>query len=323
MASDKLESDSRKDFTLLEWNIQGLESEDLEPRMVQFSNTILQYLPDVAMLQEVTYEILLILKRELSDEYLIVDQVMESLAGETSEEERIEFAMKHSYFVAMLVRRKTTMVLATSVRPFSSSHQRRYLLQVTCGFKGNLLSLMTAHLESTRECSRERMEQFEVTCEHMALMPDKNNVIFACDSNLRDWEYKKSCQNSDSAKCEVIDCWMQLGSPDDSRYTWDTTCNDNVFEDGTARLRFERVFMRSVADSKTHLVPKSLELIGKERLPCGMFISDHWGMFLTFSLPDKPPFRPKAGNPESTTATNAKKDGKELDFCLRIEYKPQ
>lgn len=79
----------------------------------------------------------------------------------------------------------------------------------------------------------------------------------------------------------ISDVWEMLGKPEESRYTWDTSINDNNEIPNSIRLRFDRIFIRTAADG-AKLRPESMTLIGLEKLKCDYFISDHWGILCTF-----------------------------------------
>jgi len=277
-----------EDFVLLEWNIQGLEDKHLKERMNKLCDLITRHQPDVVLLQEVNASVLRVINHRIDGQYRVFDQRTEEdneNMGRRGGYGGGLFGRPH-YYLAILVKESNIKGEHTEIRPYSSSKQGRHIMSLRCEFRGVKMWLLTAHLESMKNQTEARREQFEVTCDYMQSEDDSSNVIFACDSNLLDEEYADSCKEYENVRENTIDCWMALGSPDDTRYTWDLTMNDNQVKDGTERLRYERIFMRKPpANSKKHLKPKSLELIGKERLPCGMFVSDHWGMLMTFSNP--------------------------------------
>ena len=75
-----------------------------------------------------------------------------------------------------------------------------------------------------------------------------------------------------------------LGSPQDTRYSWDLQKNDNQIKGGMARLRFERLYTRvEKSTSKNVFKPKDMKFVGCDRLQCGKFPSDHWGILVSFS----------------------------------------
>ncbi|XP_073487262.1 tyrosyl-DNA phosphodiesterase 2 isoform X2 [Aquarana catesbeiana] len=81
----------------------------------------------------------------------------------------------------------------------------------------------------------------------------------------------------------ILDIWEFLGKPEHCRYTWDTKMNNNIKASYTCRMRFDRILYRSAVDG-IQVIPHSLELIGTEKLDCGRFPSDHWGLLCDFDV---------------------------------------
>ena len=75
------------------------------------------------------------------------------------------------------------------------------------------------------------------------------------------------------------------GSPTEAEFTWDMSENDNMVMQGDRepRLRFDRIFLRPAQTGKV-VKPQIFTHIGKQRLGCGRFASDHWGIWLEFSV---------------------------------------
>ena len=89
---------------------------------------------------------------------------------------------------------------------------------------------------------------------------------------------------------DAVDVWEACGRQQDHQYTWDTTVNDNLglgydsevtLQQSPPRFRFDRVYLNPDDGA---LKPKCFKLVGKERLPCGQFPSDHWGLWVEFQL---------------------------------------
>lgn len=83
----------------------------------------------------------------------------------------------------------------------------------------------------------------------------------------------------DSASLKFSDAWLMAGGDKNHQYTWDMSSNDNLdFSDVPYRpkARYDRVFM--LGPTSKHPTVYSFELLGKERLPCEKFISDHYGV---------------------------------------------
>lgn len=83
----------------------------------------------------------------------------------------------------------------------------------------------------------------------------------------------------------IHDVWEQLGEPEDCRYTWDTLINTNKNVDFICRIRFDRLYLRQAAeDGGPQLKPDGMALLGLEKLECGRYISDHWGIRCEFNV---------------------------------------
>ena len=62
-----------------------------------------------------------------------------------------------------------------------------------CQIKGVAFSLMTSHLESTKDFAEERKEQLRRCFEEIKAQPATHNVLFGGDLNLRDKEVLVLC----------------------------------------------------------------------------------------------------------------------------------
>jgi len=81
----------------------------------------------------------------------------------------------------------------------------------------------------------------------------------------------------------ITDIWEFLGKPQHCRYTWDTHSNTNLDAAYKCKMRFDRIYFRPAAEGG-HIVPRSMDLIGLEKLDCGRFPSDHWGLLCNFDV---------------------------------------
>ncbi|MGH0164725.1 UNVERIFIED_CONTAM: hypothetical protein FKN15_076063 [Acipenser sinensis] len=81
----------------------------------------------------------------------------------------------------------------------------------------------------------------------------------------------------------VCDIWEYLGKPEHCRYTWDTKTNHNLQVNYISRMRFDRVFFRA-SKGGGQIIPQNMDLIGLEKLDCGKFPSDHWGIYCDFRV---------------------------------------
>ncbi|XP_034982307.2 tyrosyl-DNA phosphodiesterase 2 [Zootoca vivipara] len=247
-------------FSLITWNIDGLDLKNLQDRARGVCSYLALYSPDVVFLQEVIPPVLCYLqKRAIS--YTIIP-------GNTD-----------GYFTAIMLKKSRVRVLKEEITPFPTTSMMRNLLAVHATISGNDLCLMTSHLESTKGHNEERLSQLKRVLAKMTEAPESTTVIFGGDTNLRDKEVAKLGGLPDN----ILDVWEFLGKPEHCRYTWDTTQNTNLDARYKCRLRFDRLLLRA-ASTDGQIVPKSLDLIGLEKLDCGRFPSDHWGLLCNFDV---------------------------------------
>ena len=196
------------------------------------------------------------------------------------------FDQAPSYYFTILMTRSTTFLVPTcQIVKFANSKQGRNLNVVTGTFQGKNVTVMTSHLESTKPSSLVRMKQLKKVWEEMVSQDPSHTVVFGGDTNLRAIEVVETRGKNQELSDKIDDVWEKLGSPDDTRYTWDCLKNDNQIKDSPIRARYDRLFIRHQdLNDATHFHPVSIELVGTDRLPCGMFPSDHWGLFVRLSV---------------------------------------
>lgn len=68
------------------------------------------------------------------------------------------------------------------------------LFHAQVSVSGNEICLMTSHLESTKNHSKERMKQLQIVLNKMQMESESNTVIFGGDTNLRDSEVNRNKQ---------------------------------------------------------------------------------------------------------------------------------
>ncbi|KAM5158141.1 tyrosyl-DNA phosphodiesterase 2 [Mantella aurantiaca] len=247
-------------FIFVTWNIDGLDLSNVPERARAVCSYLALYSPDVVFLQEVIppyYEYLK--KRAVS--YTIVK-------GNDDE-----------YFTAIMLKKSRAKLVSQEIIPFPTTSMMRNLLMVNVTLCGSNICLMTSHLESTKDHADERMKQLGIVLQKMLEVPSSTTVIFGGDTNLRDKEVDKL----GGLPSPILDVWEFLGKPENCRYTWDTKLNNNLKAPYTCRLRFDRILYRSAVDGD-QIIPQSLELIGTEKLDCGRFPSDHWGLLCDFDV---------------------------------------
>ncbi|XP_076827683.1 tyrosyl-DNA phosphodiesterase 2 isoform X2 [Brachyhypopomus gauderio] len=239
-------------LTLLTWNIDGIDFEDLKERIPSLLSYLGKYRADVVLLQELIPPYLKILQDVMKD---------------------------YVFLQGILLRRSRVELLQSNIVKFPTTEMGRNLLIANASFSGHMLCFMTSHLESSKPNSQERLNQLRRVWKWMKEAPDNHTVIFGGDTNLRDWEVTKLGGLPDG----ITDVWEMLGKPEDCMYTWDTTTNNNKEIPFPVRLRFDRVYFRGPREGLPPQ-PARMTLVGMDKLQCGRFTSDHWGILCTFSF---------------------------------------
>ncbi|XP_020842506.1 tyrosyl-DNA phosphodiesterase 2 [Phascolarctos cinereus] len=247
-------------FSLITWNIDGLDIHNLQDRAKSVCEYLALYTPDVVFLQEVIPPYYNYLKKRATS-YTIIS------------------GNEDGYFTVVMLKKSRVKLISYEITPFPATQMMRNLLCVHVTICGNELCLLNSHFESTRNHARERMNQLKMVLKKMQEVPESVTVIFGGDTNLRDHEVSKSGGLPE----KILDVWEFLGKPEHCRYTWDTQANSNLAIEATCKLRFDRIFFRPAAHG-CHIVPRNLDLIGLEKLDCGRFPSDHWGLLCGFDV---------------------------------------
>ena len=258
-------SDGSQSLKFLCWNLDGLDSANLEERTIAVVENILLKKPDVVLLQEVV-SLSLKIFQENCEGYNV-------LFGNHT----------FPYFNALLIRTSTVQTKATSLQsvPFETSKMGRHYLIQPIKFADAKIVLMTSHLESLAPNGGERKKQFSEILDYMKRQSKNFNVVFGGDTNLRDTEV-----SAVGVPSGVLDAWTSCGSALTTKYTWNMAENDNNGNtyQKPPKYRFDRIFIRPAKEAKT-IKPNTFALVGKERLRgCNRFASDHWGIWLELSI---------------------------------------
>ncbi|KAF1652116.1 Tyrosyl-DNA phosphodiesterase 2, partial [Aptenodytes patagonicus] len=259
-STDSRQQEDDSSFSLITWNIDGLDLGNLKERARGICSYLALYSPDVVFLQEVIPPHLCLLQMGASSYTIIPGNI-------------------GGYFTAIMLKKPRVKLLKHEIIPFPTTSMMRNLLVVYVSISGNELCLMTSHLESTKNHSKERMKQLQIVLNKMQKESESHTVIFGGDTNLRDSEVTKLGNLPNN----ITDIWEFLGKPQHCRYTWDTHSNTNLDAVYKCKMRFDRIYFRPAAD-RGHIIPRSMDLIGLEKLDCGRFPSDHWGLLCNFDV---------------------------------------
>ncbi|XP_069033113.1 tyrosyl-DNA phosphodiesterase 2 [Embiotoca jacksoni] len=247
-------------LSLISWNVDGLDTDNLPERARGLCSYLALYTPDVVFLQELIQPYVDYLKKRAVS-YLIIE------GGE------------EAYFTGMMLKKSQVKFVESEIVTYPTTKMIRNLLVAQVNFKSQKLCLMTSHLESCKGHAQERMKQLHVVMQRMREAPEDVTVVFGGDTNLRDTEVAKVGLPS-----SVCDVWERLGKQEHCRYTWDTKTNNNKNAPYVSRCRFDRVYLRpATKEGVPHLAPDHMALVGLEKLDCGRFTSDHWGIYCSFS----------------------------------------
>uniref|UniRef100_A0A5S6QXT7 Endo/exonuclease/phosphatase domain-containing protein n=1 Tax=Trichuris muris TaxID=70415 RepID=A0A5S6QXT7_TRIMR len=259
-------SDVAKRFSLLSWNVDGLDPHNVKSRASAVADTILETKPTVVFLQEVVEENLTVLRKKLSPEY-------HELSRDTA----------CHYFTKTFLHRDSASCQSEHVIPFEGSQMGRDMMvaQVTL-FGQYSCCLVNAHLESGRQYSNVRKEQLSTAFSLMSAADADVNVFFGGDLNLRDHEVGTLPEG-------IVDLWEANGSPVGEKYTWDGIRNGNIASKGGVgksyrpRCRFDRIYMKH--SSPKLMSPAEFKLVGKRTIRSALCLpSDHFAILCSFKL---------------------------------------
>ncbi|KAE9419278.1 hypothetical protein Angca_009536, partial [Angiostrongylus cantonensis] len=242
------------EVSLVSWNIDGLDGNNLSTRMKGVYKIVNNLNPDFVFLQEVV-------GRELST------------INRFSKLYNIFYSNEsYLYFTAILVS-KMFEVDSHNVIHYQNSGMGRTLQIVDGKIGQQKVFLLNTHLESMKEHSKIRQEQFKLCMEKICdIISSHPNCLlfFGGDLNLRDAEVSNVPRG-------LADAWIAAGGSKETEFTWDTRKNDNKRGFG-ARNRFDRIFWYG----PLHRVKFSLA--GQQRIrSCLCFPSDHWAIHCEFS----------------------------------------
>ncbi|NXF65118.1 TYDP2 phosphodiesterase, partial [Ciccaba nigrolineata] len=259
-SADSRQQEDDSSFSLITWNVDGLDLGNLKERARGICSYLALYSPDVVFLQEVVPPHLCLLQMRAGSYTIIPGNI-------------------DGYFTVIMLKKSRVKLLKHEIIPFPTTSMMRNLLVVHVCISGNELCLMTSHLESTKNHSKERIKQLQIVLNKMQKESESTTVIFGGDTNLRDSEVTKRGNLPNS----ITDIWEFLGKPQHCRYTWDTHSNTNLDAEYKCKMRFDRIYFRPAADG-AQIIPRSMDLIGLEKLDCGRFPSDHWGLLCNFDV---------------------------------------
>jgi len=255
-----------KNFIMLTWNIDGIESSNLKRRSRVIIKTITKEKCDIVFLQEVVPNVYHYLEKELPQYMLIASSDTE-------------------YFTVTMLLRTIVHFDGHELVDFPGSLMGRNLLVVKAHIGDCHLELYNSHLESTAEFSKERKIQLAIGFSYVTNAPPNANAILAGDLNMRDQEVAAV-----GIPKQTVDVWEFTGSRKEVKWTWDLSrnCNKQVSGKYNPRCRFDRIYCRRSSRGSS-IVPRYFGLVGLEKVPnTQCFPSDHWGLLTHYVINDKP-----------------------------------
>lgn len=190
---------------LITWNLNGLDTHGLDLRTEAACLRMLLRPdpPDVVLLQEVVRRSW---HAHLKHHFRAAGFVSQPADPTDTQSE---------YFSLALVRR-TIPIEDRGVEPFPGSFMGRRLVWARLRWSGRSLLVCTAHLESGRQASSERVRQLaQIVGWLRAHAAEGGCAIFGGDTNLR-----RSEEPAVEGLSEVDDAWRVAGAPASERVTW-------------------------------------------------------------------------------------------------------
>lgn len=241
-------------FSLLTWNIYGLEPKFLEERTEHICNYIHSKEPTVVYFQEVVSKTWHMITRRLNTKYHLFYGVP-----------------KAHYFNGILILKSPNIkCFEQEVVEFKYTRMGRYLLVVPVTYYGIDIRFMTSHIESLDRDHdvAERKRQMKTVFDLMQGSYEKSIVsIFGGDTNAKDHEIHEI-----GLPVNVEDAWEACGSKAKKKFTWNTH---------VPVVRIDRVYFTNNGP----LRPSEFYLIGGEKMDkFGCYPSDHFGVWVDFKI---------------------------------------
>lgn len=249
-------------FSIISWNLDGLDVVNLPERTAAVLNLLAKRNYSVIMFQELIPPTYQYIAQMLKSKYFPVIGTHNPSV---------------SYFTATFLRINCAAHVDHQIVNFPGTIMNRNLLITRCQIDNIKVAICNTHLESTAAFASQRVIQLKTCFEHCRNFPPEWNVIFGGDLNVRDNEvYGKVPSN-------MWDIWIKCGSNSSSKYTWDLTKNTNkqMPSKKQPRCRFDRLFYRE--SNPPTITPEFFGLTGLEMVAgTKVFPSDHWGIVAFF-----------------------------------------
>lgn len=249
-------------LSIISWNLDGLDSNNLAERTTAVVNLLEKRNYTVIMLQELIAATFQYIAARLKSKYVPV-------VGTPNQQS--------PYFTATFLRLNCAVYVDHQIVNFPGTMMDRNLLITKCRIDRVNLAICNTHLESTAAYASQRVIQLKMCFDRCRSIPPEWNVIFGGDLNARDTEVHGKVPS------DMCDVWTKCGSNVLSKFTWDLKYNKNKQMPGRVqpRCRFDRLFYRESIPA--NLKPEFFGLTGLEEVAgTNSFPSDHWGVVALF-----------------------------------------
>ena len=196
----------KKTLKLLTWNIDGLDSKNVNKRTEAVCRKIKELQLDVLFLQEIIPNTLNILTRCLTEyQHFYKSNLLR-------------------YFHIISIRKSSLEVVGDyKIMDFPGTKMGRHLLTCQVQFGEISIYFLSSHIESMLNSAAERKCQLREVFAQMSTMKKGGDIcIFGGDLNVNDEEIQ-----SVGVPDGIVDLWEACDSPEEHQHTWDTETNDN------------------------------------------------------------------------------------------------
>jgi len=241
---------------ILTYNLWFHESNRLE-RAQQIIHLIKKQQIEIVGLQEVVPETFELIVKHLKTDYLVFQVFIDE---------------KLPYGDCLLFRRERIHIVEPYFYDYPKTAMSRKLIGCEIQVKGfqPKLHILTTHLESGRNNAEVRHHQFQII-EEVVNKQNIGNVIMMGDLNITNIKEPTEDQIQQSV---FSDAWIEIGCPEDLKYTYDYLRNSRITS--KFRSRLDRILYRLGFE---HLI-SGLKLVGiTQELPPP---SDHFGLLAEF-----------------------------------------
>lgn len=255
-------SRSPAEFSLLSWNLDGLDGKNIQERTEFVVDLLEKRKYSIVMLQE------------------LIPVTFAYIASRTKSIYRAVLGTNNpssSYFTATFLRNDAVRYVDHQIINFPGTVMDRNLLVTQCQIGNTKLAICNTHLESTASFAAQRIVQLKTCFERCCKFSPEWNVIFGGDLNARDNEVQGKIPSN------MYDVWMKCGSNESSKYTWDLRKNTNKQMPGKKQpqCRFDRLYFRESVPGTVK--PEFFGLTGLDMVKgTESYPSDHWGVVAFF-----------------------------------------